>query len=76
MISVDCVRFRHRREALRPGPGGAIAGGVITGGVITSTANGAQKVAVAAGFTMIAWPTKIVKAKVVILGVDNASANQ
>jgi alcohol dehydrogenase (cytochrome c) len=48
-------------------------GGAIAGGVITYTANGAQRVAVAAGFTMLAWPTKIVKAKVVILGLDNAS---
>jgi len=51
-------------------------GGAIAGGVITYTANGAQKVAVAAGFTMLAWPTKIVKAKVVILGLDGASASQ
>ena len=35
-------------------------GGAIGGGVITYTAGGAQKVAVAAGFTSIAWPTKIV----------------
>ena len=33
-------------------------GGGIGGGIITYTANGAQKVAVAAGFTMVAWPTK------------------
>ena len=51
-------------------------GGAIGGGVITYTADGAQKVAVAAGFTMLAWPTKIVKAKVVVLGLDSASANQ
>jgi alcohol dehydrogenase (cytochrome c) len=38
--------------------------------VITYTANGAQKVAVAAGFTMLAWPTKVVKAKVVVLGLE------
>ena len=30
--------------------------------MITYTANGAQKVAVASGFTMLAWPTKIVQA--------------
>ena len=35
-------------------------GGAIGGGVITYTADGAQKVAVAAGFTIIAWPTKTV----------------
>ena len=45
-------------------------GGAIGGGVITYTANGAQKVAVAAGFTMLAWPTKIVTAKVVVLGLE------
>ena len=47
-------------------------GGAIGGGVITYTANGAQKVAVAAGFTSIAWPTKIVTGKIVILGLDEA----
>jgi alcohol dehydrogenase (cytochrome c) len=51
-------------------------GGAIAGGVITYTVDGAQKVAVAAGFTMLAWPTKIVKAKIEILGLDSASANQ
>jgi PQQ-dependent dehydrogenase (methanol/ethanol family) len=51
-------------------------GGAIGGGVITYTANGAQKVAVAAGFTHIAWPTKIVTAKIVVLGLDSASASQ
>ena len=48
-------------------------GGAIGGGVITYTADGAQKVAVAAGFTHLAWPTKIVKAKVVVLGLDDAA---
>jgi alcohol dehydrogenase (cytochrome c) len=51
-------------------------GGAIGGGVITYTADGAQKVAVASGFTMLAWPTKIVKAKIEIQGLDSASANQ
>jgi alcohol dehydrogenase (cytochrome c) len=51
-------------------------GGAIGGGVITYTANGAQKIAVASGFTMLAWPTKIVTAKIVVLGLDNGSANQ
>ena len=50
-------------------------GGAIGGGVITYTADGAQKVAVAAGFTMLAWPTKIVKAKVVVLGLDSTAAS-
>ena len=49
-------------------------GGAIGGGVITYTAGGAQKVAVAAGFTHLAWPTKIVKAKVVVLGLDDAAS--
>jgi alcohol dehydrogenase (cytochrome c) len=51
-------------------------GGAIGGGVITYMANGAQKVAVAAGFTHIAWPTKIVKAKIVVLGLDAPSASR
>jgi alcohol dehydrogenase (cytochrome c) len=55
---------------------GADLGGGIGGGVITYTVNGAQKVAVAAGFTHIAWPTKVVKAKVVVLGVDSTSTSQ
>jgi hypothetical protein len=38
--------------------------------------NGAQKVAVAAGFTHLAWPTKIVRAKIVVLGLDTTSASQ
>jgi alcohol dehydrogenase (cytochrome c) len=45
-------------------------GGAIGGGVITYTAGGSQKVAVAAGFSMIAWPVKPVHAKVVVLGLD------
>ena len=45
-------------------------GAAIGGGVITYTAGGAQKVAVAAGVSMIAWPTKPVHAKVVVLGLD------
>src|SRR5271168_2660342 len=51
-------------------------GGAIAGGVITYTANGAQKIAVASGFTMLARPTKIVTAKIVVLGLDCDSANQ
>ena len=43
-------------------------GGAIGGGVITYTAGGAQKVAVAGGFSNIEWPTKPVHAKVVVLG--------
>jgi len=49
--------------------GGKI-GGAIGGGVITYTADGAQKVAVATGLTEVLWPTEIVTAKVVVLGLD------
>jgi alcohol dehydrogenase (cytochrome c) len=45
-------------------------GGAISGGVITYTANGAQKVAVATGVVMAAWPTKIVTCKIVVLGLE------
>ena len=45
-------------------------GGALGGGVITYTANGAQKIAVATGFTSPAWPTKVVTAKVKILGLE------
>ena len=51
-------------------------GGAIGGGVITYTANGAQKVAVAAGFAHPVWPTKIVTAKVIVLGLDGTSASK
>jgi alcohol dehydrogenase (cytochrome c) len=51
-------------------------GGAIGGGVITYDAGGTQKVAVATGFTLLAWPTKIVTAKVVVLGLSNGAANQ
>ena len=49
-------------------------GGALAGGVITYTAGGSQKVAVAGGFSMLAWPTKPVHAKVVVLGLGNAAA--
>ena len=51
-------------------------GGAIGGGVITYTVDGVQKVAVADGFTMVAWPTKPRHAKVVILGLDSASPSK
>ena len=51
-------------------------GGGIGGGVITYTADGKQKVAVAAGFTSPMWPTKITTAKVVVLGLDDAVTAQ
>jgi alcohol dehydrogenase (cytochrome c) len=44
-------------------------GGAIGGGVITYSANGAQKVAVATGFTSFLWTTEVVTGKVVILGL-------
>jgi alcohol dehydrogenase (cytochrome c) len=46
--------------------------GAIAGGVITYVANGAQKVAVAAGFTHVMWPTIIRTAKIVVLGLDDS----
>jgi len=51
-------------------------GGAIGGGVITYTANGAQKVAVATGFTSILWPTEVVTGKIAILGLGDAAASQ
>ncbi len=51
-------------------------GGAIGGGVITYTANGSQKVAVAAGFTSILWTTEVVTGKIVILGLGDASASE
>ena len=48
-------------------------GGGIGGGVITYTANGVQKVAVATGFTSILWPTAVVTAKVMVLGLGEAT---
>ena len=44
-------------------------GGAVGGGVITYTANGSQRVAVAAGLTSILWPTEVATAKIVILGL-------
>jgi alcohol dehydrogenase (cytochrome c) len=44
-------------------------GGAIGGGVITYNVDGKQKVAVAAGLTEVLWPTDIVTAKVMVLGL-------
>jgi alcohol dehydrogenase (cytochrome c) len=44
--------------------GGAIGGGVITYGVA-----GRQRIAIASGFTSILWPTQVVTAKVLIMGL-------
>ncbi len=47
--------------------------GALAGGVITYMANGAQKLAVAAGFTHPEWPTIIRSAKIVVLGLDEGA---
>ncbi len=49
-------------------------GGAIGGGVITYTANGAQRIAVAVGFTSILWPTAVVTGKIIVLGVEPSVA--
>jgi hypothetical protein len=49
---------------------------LIGGGVITSTANGAQKVAVATGCVSPALPTGIRTAKISILGLKGESGSQ
>ena len=51
-------------------------GGAIGGGVITYSANSAQRVAVAMGFTSILWPTEVVTGKIVILGLDEVATSQ
>lgn len=51
-------------------------GGAIGGFAITYTANGAQKVAVATGFTSILWPTEVVTGKIVILGLGDTPVSQ
>ena len=56
--------------------GQVLGAGGIGGGIITYTAGGSQKIAVADGFTMVAWPTKPATAKVVILGLDGPAANK
>lgn len=40
-------------------------GGGMGGGIITYTIDGAQMIAVADGFAMVAWPTKPTTAKVI-----------
>jgi hypothetical protein len=65
---------RKSKKTLYVIAGAPDLGGAIGGGVVTYTTDGAQKVAVAAGFTHPAWPTKIVTAKIVVLGLDSASA--
>jgi alcohol dehydrogenase (cytochrome c) len=43
--------------------------GAIGGGVITYSVAGAQKVAVAAGFTSVVWPTRVTTGKIVVFGL-------
>jgi alcohol dehydrogenase (cytochrome c) len=50
-------------------------GGAIAGGVITYTANGAQKIAVAAGFTSPIWPVQPTKPRIVVLGLDTSAGS-
>jgi len=45
--------------------------GGIGGGVITYVADGAQKVAVAYGFSNLQWPVKVATAKIEVLGVED-----
>ncbi|HLN49755.1 MAG TPA: PQQ-binding-like beta-propeller repeat protein, partial [Steroidobacteraceae bacterium] len=52
------------------------AGGGIGGGVISYAVDGVQRIAVAAGFTMVAWPTKPEHARVVVLGLDSGPGAQ
>jgi outer membrane protein assembly factor BamB len=69
---------RHGRQLLCAGYShgprlwGKDLGSAIGGGVITYSAGGAQKVAVAIGFTNILWPTKVATGKIVILGLPRA----
>jgi alcohol dehydrogenase (cytochrome c) len=51
-------------------------GGAVGGGVITYMANNAQKVAVAVGFTSPIWPVQPTRPRIVVLGLEGASANQ
>ena len=44
--------------------------GAIGGGVITYAVGGVQRVAVAAGFTSITWPTEVTMGKILILGLS------
>jgi alcohol dehydrogenase (cytochrome c) len=48
--------------------------GGVGGGVITYVADGAQKVAVAYGFSNLQWPVKVATAKIEILGLEDDAA--
>ena len=56
-----------------PAPLGAATGG---GLYLAYPVQVTALAAMAVGVVMAAWPTKIVKAKVVVLGLDSASAKQ
>ena len=51
-------------------------GGAIGGGPITYAVDGKQWIAVAVGFTSLAWPTEVVTGKVVVLGLGDAAPSQ
>jgi hypothetical protein len=51
-------------------------GGAIGGGVITYTVNGAQKIAVAAGYVSSGIPAEIRRAKITILGLEGGATGQ
>jgi PQQ-dependent dehydrogenase (methanol/ethanol family) len=51
-------------------------GGAIAGGVISYDTGAGQRVAVAAGMTSPIWPTSKVNAKVVVLGLGEATAEK
>jgi alcohol dehydrogenase (cytochrome c) len=64
--------------AMTPTAGGVVFFGDLGGNFYALDAATGEKLwgREASGFTMLAWPTKIVKAKIEILGLDSASANQ
>jgi alcohol dehydrogenase (cytochrome c) len=51
-------------------------GAAIAGGGITYAADGAETIAVAVGVTDAALPVRVTKSKVVVLGLDGASASR
>jgi alcohol dehydrogenase (cytochrome c) len=48
-----------------------LGSGGIGGGVITYSVGGAQKVAIAVGFTNIVWPTTVATGKILVLGLPS-----
>jgi hypothetical protein len=49
---------------------------ILSGFQFAFVISGTQKVAVAAGFMHIAWPIKIVHAKILVLGLDSAAGSR